>query len=162
MENRNVALPINRKTQRTDSSERAKIVFLYGKSMSVNEIAKEIGRSRVCVYRWLKKWINKEPFEPKKPIFNRSSFDEALRTQIKDYALANPTLTLQEYIKKIPLNCAPSTLCKLLVKMKIRSFKAPRKEVLNQSHREIRLLKTTDWVKSTIIDYNQLKLFTKL
>lgn len=146
MENRNVALAINRKTQRTDSIERAKIAFCYGNGMSVDQIAEEVGRSRVCVYRWLNRLNKQEPFEPKKPVFNRTSFDQNLRTKIKDYVLANPTLTLEEYIKKIPLNCVPSTLCKLLIKMKLPSYKAPRREFLNQGHREIRMIKAIDWV----------------
>lgn len=116
MENQ-VAADVTRRLQKTDSSERA-----------------------------LKKFDKNEPYEPKKPVFNRSTFSPDLRAKIKDYVTQNPTLTLVEYIRKIPLTCKPPALCKLLVKMDLRCYKAPRKEFLTRSHKEMRIIKAREWV----------------
>ena len=132
--------------EKTNATERARISFFYGSGMSVRAISELTELSKRCIYRWTKRFSSEQPYEPKKPNLQRSMFTDELKEQIKEYVMANRGQTLNEYIANIQLNCKKSALCKVLLKMGLNSCKAPRKEFMNNSHREIRLIKAQNWV----------------
>lgn len=134
------------KKAKTNPTERGRIAFYYGSGLSVREISERTGLSTKCVYRWTKRLSSGESYEPKKSALQSSMFTEELKNKIKEYAIANREQTLDEYIKNLKLNCKKSALCKVLVKMGLRSCKAPRKEFMKKSHREMRLTKAESWV----------------
>lgn len=136
---------VSRKNK-TSPTERAMIAFYHGSGMNVREISERTKLSTKCIYRWTKRLASEDSYEPKKPKLDRSMFTDEVKNKIKDYVMANREKTLEEYIKNLQLKCKKSALCKELVKMGLRSRKAPRKEFMNNSHRQIRKTKAEDWV----------------
>ena len=73
-------------------------------------------------------------------------FTNELKAKIKNYVMEHRGETLDEYIQNLQLNCKKSAFCKIFLKMGLDSFKAPKKEQITESHREIRLIKAQEWV----------------
>ena len=135
-----------RSGKKTTETERAQITFFYGSGMSVRAISELTGLSTKCIYRWTKRFSSGEDYEPKKPNLQRSMFNDTLKARLKEYVLANRGQTLNEYIANLQLTCKASVLCKVLLKMGLGSYKAPPKDQISETHREIRLIKAQEWV----------------
>lgn len=151
LENPAPVLNGNRNLVKTTSTERGLISFYYGSGKTISEISRLMRRSRPTVTLWIKRLTSGEEFEPKKQSVKRTMFTDVLKNQIREHVTAHFCSKLEEYINDIGINCKKSALCKELVKMDLRAYKAPKKELLKDSHVQIRLIKAQNWV-------NKLKL----
>jgi transposase len=104
-----------------------KVVEMTASGKSVVQISRDLGISRPTVYRWIKRWKEKQCLDERK----RSGPLRSLTVEQVESATStiqqNPAITANALIKEINVNCSPRSLTKHLNTNGFKSFKAPLK-----------------------------------
>lgn len=131
---------------RSTIEERASIIKMYYRGVSIDQIVRMTGRHRSTIYRILQRFVDEDRISDRKSPGRPRQYD--LTDVIRSYLEENPFARNLDAMRELGIQCSQRTFSRLCKELDLKSYIASSKFGLRDFHHSDRLswcLEREDW-----------------